>query len=212
MTDPTDPSPTDPSPTDPPAVPLPMFPLGMVLFPYMPLAVHVFEPRYRALVRDCLRDRREFGVVLIERGSEVGGGDQRFSVGTVAHITETSEYRDGRWDVLGKGTRRVRVATWLPDDPYPLALTVERPDQGDDDIDPDALAEADQAVRRALALLSELGEVGRAPATYGLNPEPRLAVWQLAVIAPVSAIDQQRILEVDDANQRLRMLTQLAAD
>src|SRR5439155_458702 len=64
--------------------PLPMFPLGTVLFPFVVLPLHVFEPRYRALTRDCLAGSGEFGVVLIERGLEVGGGDERFPVGTVA--------------------------------------------------------------------------------------------------------------------------------
>ena len=61
-----------------------MFPLGNVLFPHAQLPLHVFEPRYRALAETCLAGDGEFGVVLIERGSEVGGGDTRFSIGTVA--------------------------------------------------------------------------------------------------------------------------------
>ena len=63
-----------------------MFPLGNVLFPHAQLPLHVFEPRYRALAETCLAGDGEFGVVLIERGSEVGGGDTRFSIGTVARI------------------------------------------------------------------------------------------------------------------------------
>ncbi len=63
---------------------LPMFPLSAVLFPYASMPLHVFEPRYRALMRDCLAGDPRFGVVLIERGSEVGGGDQRSSRGRAA--------------------------------------------------------------------------------------------------------------------------------
>ena len=71
-----------------------MFPLGTVLFPYATLPLHVFEPRYRVLVHDCLAsDAPEFGVVLIERGSEVGGGDVRFRTGTVARLVEAAEQR-----------------------------------------------------------------------------------------------------------------------
>ena len=70
---------------------LAMFPLGSVLLPGMPLALRVFEPRYVELLSTVLGDTdREFGVVLIERGSEVGGGDVRFGAGTVARI-ETVE-------------------------------------------------------------------------------------------------------------------------
>jgi len=74
-----------------------MFPLGMVLLPTMVVPIHVFEPRYRKMAGDCLAGDREFGVVLIERGSEVGGGDVRTDVGTVARIIEAQEFPDGRW-------------------------------------------------------------------------------------------------------------------
>src|SRR5215218_5003894 len=103
-----------------------MFPLGTVLFPGMPLTLHVFEPRYRALMAACVAgaDRGEppeFGVVLIERGTEVGGGDQRFGIGTVARLTQVAKLPDGRYATLALGTRRVAVRSWLPDDPYPRA-------------------------------------------------------------------------------------------
>ena len=100
---------------------LPMFPLGMVLFPSLFLPLHVFEPRYRVLARHCMDGNREFGVVLIERGSEVGGNDVRTSVGTVAQIVDATELDDGRWVLGTVGTRRVRVHEWLTDDPYPRA-------------------------------------------------------------------------------------------
>ena len=88
---------------------LPMFPLGTVLLPHMLLPLHIFEPRYRALIHDVLDGDREFGVTLIERGHEVGGGDRRADVGTVAHVEEAEELDDGRWVVLAAGTRRIRV-------------------------------------------------------------------------------------------------------
>ena len=68
---------------------LPMFPLGSVLFPNMPLRLRVFEERYLIMLSEMLKhERGEFGVVLIERGHEVGGGEHRFDVGTTAEITE----------------------------------------------------------------------------------------------------------------------------
>src|SRR5947207_15568149 len=111
-----------------PTFELPMFPLGAVLFPHLVLPLHVFEPRYRQLTLDCLAGDREFGVVLIERGHEVGGGDERFAQGTVAHILEAAEFEDGRWALVTVGTRRIRVREWLPDDPYPQALVQDAPD------------------------------------------------------------------------------------
>ncbi|HUF84321.1 MAG TPA: LON peptidase substrate-binding domain-containing protein [Acidimicrobiia bacterium] len=100
---------------------LPMFPLGSVLFPHALLPLHVFETRYRALTEACLAGDGEFGVVLIERGSEVGGGDTRFTVGTVARILEAGRLPDGRYVLAAVGTRRLRVRRWLPEEPYPQA-------------------------------------------------------------------------------------------
>ena len=60
--------------------------------------------------------------MLIERGQEVGGGDVRFGMGTVARIVQTAELPDGRWLLDAVGTERIHVTEWLPDDPYPLAM------------------------------------------------------------------------------------------
>ena len=92
-----------------PGTRLSMFPLSAVLFPHASLPLHVFEPRYKALMRDCLAGDRRFGVVLIERGSEVGGGDQRSALGTRGLITRAAELADGRWllDVRGEAVVEV---------------------------------------------------------------------------------------------------------
>ena len=90
---------------------LPMFPLGTVVFPGERLPLRVFEPRYRQLVLDCLAaDSPVFGTTLIERGSEVGGGDERASVGTVM-VLRAVEPIDGRGRRRGRargGPRHVR--------------------------------------------------------------------------------------------------------
>ena len=122
-----------------------MFPLGTVLLPFAHLPLHIFEPRYRALVKDVLAGEGEFGVVLIERGHEVGGGDVRFRVGTVARIVQSAELPDGRWLVDAVGTERFRIAEWLPEDPYPQAL-VEALDDEPPEVGPGV--EAEVAERR----------------------------------------------------------------
>ncbi len=108
-----------------------MFPLSTLLYPHAQMPLHIFEPRYRALIHDCLAEDGEFGVVLIDRGSEVGGDDERFAMGTVAAITQASPLPDGRWVLMTQGTDRLRVAQWLEPDPYPLAM-VERLDTASD--------------------------------------------------------------------------------
>ena len=197
--------------SSPVLTPLPMFPLGTVLFPHAALSLHVFEPRYRALTHDVLRTGQEFGVVLIERGSEVGGGDSRFGVGTVARVTEATELPDGRWVLMTVGSRRIRIATWLPDDPYPVALVEDVPEPPLDDRGAVVLDDAADAVRRALMLKAELGE-GAAPARFELDADPAVAAYQLAAMAPLGPVDHQRLLETVDPGERLRLLVALASE
>ena len=191
--------------------PLPMFPLGNVLFPFAVTSLHIFEPRYRALAKDCTKGNGEFGIVLIERGHEVGGGDMRFKVGTAAKIVESLELPDGRWLIAARGMRRLRVETWLPDDPYPMALIQELPETPLEDADRELVTLAERAVRRALAYKAELDEPA-APATVELDDEPTILALQLAAIAPVGPLDRQLLLEEDDARVRVQRLIELVDD
>jgi Lon protease-like protein len=190
---------------------LPMFPLGSVLFPSVFLPLHVFEPRYRALVRQCLDGDHEFGVVLIERGSEVGGDDVRTSVGTVARIVEASELEDGRWVLGTVGTRRIRVQEWLPDDPFPRA-DIEDWDDVEASVDAqDAYTTVMSRLRRVLALKAELAEPA-VDATIELSDEPGLGSLQAAAVAPIGPADQQRLLQADGPDERLRLLDILLSE
>ncbi|HEU5150476.1 MAG TPA: LON peptidase substrate-binding domain-containing protein [Iamia sp.] len=183
---------------------MPMFPLGTVLVPSMVLPLHVFEERYRALVRDCLAGTPEFGVVLISRGSEVGGGDVRTDVGTVARMVEAAEMPDGRFALRCVGTRRVRVERWLEDDPYPRAEVADWPDEPDGDAEEatTARARALARLRRALALQAELGEPAP-PATVTVDDDPATASHQIAALAPVGPLDRQNLLAVPGTVGRL---------
>jgi len=189
-------------------VPLPMFPLGTVLVPTAGLPLHVFEPRYRALVNDCLAGDREFGVVLIERGSEVGGNDVRTSVGTVARIVEAAELPDGRWAIGAVGVRRVQVLRWLPEEPYPRADVEDWPDPEPGPEHRDALDDAVARLRRCLALAAEAGDPG-APATIELADDPVLAGYQASAVAPLGPLDQQRLLAAPTPDARVELLSTL---
>lgn len=191
-----------------------MFPLGTVLFPGALLPLHVFEPRYRAMVRDCVAADHEFGVVLIERGSEVGGGDIRSMVGTIARIVQLAETPDGRYALVAAGARRLRVKVWLPDDPYPVAEVEDWPD---DEADPDGdelhdlLDATVSRLRRLLALASEVGD--QVPsATSELSVDPVLASYHAAALAPVGPADGQRLLETAGVRERLTLLGELLED
>jgi hypothetical protein len=107
-----------------------MFPLETALLPGEELPLRIFEPRYAALVQDTLdRDDKSFGVVLIARGREVGGGDDRHDVGVRARIAAFEDYGDGKYRLRCPLTERIRVREWLPDDPYPRAVVESWPDE-----------------------------------------------------------------------------------
>ncbi len=187
-----------------------MFPLGTVLLPHAPIALHVFEDRYRALVRDCLAGDGTFGVVLISRGSEVGGGDQRVGLGTVARIEVAQSLDDGRWGLVASGTHRIRIQSWMADDPYPRAL-VEHVDEAPWDPDHGALASARAEVTRARVLLSEMGEDTNADLTE-VDDRADVELWRLCAAAPLGVADQQRLLEAADHATRLDLLRRLCGE
>ena len=184
--------------------PVAMFPLSTVLLPGDELPLQVFEPRYRVMLDDCLRSEApEFGVVLIARGSEVGGGEVRTDAGTMARIARMGALPGDRIGLLARGTQRLRVQRWLPDDPYPRADVVvldDPPATGGAVLD-----EARAAVRRVEALLSELGET-----TASAGTEPDGDEWQLVRRLPLGPLDRQRVLTAEDGPARLALVAELA--
>ena len=191
------------------AVPLPMFPLGMVALPGSMVPLHIFEPRYRQLAQDLARGDGRFGIVLIERGSEVGGGEVRTAVGTRMRVSESAEFEDGRWAIMAVGEERIRVVTWLPDDPYPVALVETPPPGPPPATESNALSE--QAVRRVLGLAAQLGyDVPELDDI--LVGDPATRQWQLAGLTPCGPVDRQRILAEDDAERRAEVIAAVALD
>ncbi len=196
-----------------------MFPLGSVLLPGAVLPLHVFEPRYRALVRDCLEaPDHEFGVVLIARGSEVGGGDARLDVGTVARMVQVAELEDGRYAVVCVGTRRIRVNAWLPDDPYPLADVDDWPDDWTLQEDADAarslldrIGATLARVRRASAMAAELGD-SVPDASVEIADDPVVASYHLVALAPIGSADTHRLLSAPGPESRVDALHAMLDD
>jgi Lon protease-like protein len=173
---------------------MPMFPLGSVLFPGMPLALRVFEERYLKMMGAILDDDvPQFGVVLIERGPEVGGGERRFGLGTLAEVLEIAA-PDGPLAVVAKGTTRFRVTSWLDDDPYPMAeievldpLTVEEGAT-------DQLAQTETIVRDTLEYLESITDSLAWSSDIDLSEDLEEKLWQLAGIAPLGPLDHQDFL------------------
>ena len=179
---------------------MPMFPLGSVLLPAMPLPLRIFEPRYLKLLGDLVASEKpEFGVVLIERGKEVGGGEKRMSIGTIAFVTEIGTTQE----FLGLesyGSQRFRVNAWLPDDPYPLADIELLPDLIWDDSLLPAKAHLETKVRQLLAFVSEFGNL-QFGADIEFSEDPMEACWQMAGVLPVGPLDQIDLLSSQSADQ-----------
>ncbi len=192
---------------------LPMFPLGTPLVPGALLPLQIFEPRYQLMMSDVLAaSEPEFGVVLIERGHEVGGGDIRSMVGTVARIVDNQLLADGRRLVIALGTRRIRVDEWLADGEYPMALVSDWPDV------PHEVIEAAEFVRvydyliEVSRLVERLG--GSIPRfdSVELSVDPTFASFQLVALAPIGPADRQRMLQCDGPVRRLELLTESLGD
>jgi Lon protease-like protein len=187
----------------------PMFPLGTVLFPSMPAVLRIFEERYLAMLAAVLREEpSEFGIVLIERGVEVGGGDQRFGVGTFARITQLMQ-GEGFVGLVAEGAQRFEVERWLPDDPYPRAEVRVLPDLEWNESFRPLLEETERVVRRVLAQASEFTEQ-RWSADVELVDDPVSSAWQLAGIAPLGELDQVALLRADGVQALLADVQRLA--
>src|ERR1700744_6020554 len=101
---------------------LPLFPLGAVLYPGMLLPLHIFEERYRQLVRDLLDgpQLRRFGVIAIRKGREtgIGGVQSLYEIGCTATLRRVDQHEDGRFDIVTVGTQRFRLLTLGQTRPY----------------------------------------------------------------------------------------------
>nr|WP_240505284.1 LON peptidase substrate-binding domain-containing protein [Nocardia mangyaensis] len=200
-------------------VQIPMFPLGAVLLPGEPLSLQIFEPRYVALVEDCLDGSREpeFGVVLIERGHEVGGGEVRTDIGVVARIIDVVELSGSRFRLRCVGTDRIRVDEWLPDAPYPRADTRIWPDEiGADDADlVDDLRKRADRLHTLTAQLARRSGIHRPPPSASLEnlaDDPTVRSYELAARLPIGPTDRQAALAAPDPRARLASLVTAVDD
>ncbi len=187
-----------------------MFPLGMVMFPFTAVPLRVFEPRYQTLLENVLSGDRKFGITLIERGAEVGGGDDRFGVGTLVRVSGVADLEDGHKAVVVAGLERINVVKWLEDDPHPWAEVIPAPDEQADDAE-DLLEEARRQLERVMALASELG-ADTAEVDLEVSDDPLIGSFQIAALSPVTALDAQKLLEAANARERLELAIGFLSD
>lgn len=187
-----------------------MFPLSRPLMPGMPLPLRLFEPRYLAMLEAVLvREPADFGVVLIERGTEAGGGETRFDIGTMARVAQVAPDGD-TFVLIAHGSSRFTVDRWLPDDPFPQAEVQLVPDLvWDDELDV-ALFAAEDAIRSDLVRASELVDLEWSPDTP-LGEDPIERSWQLAGISLLGELDQLELLRATSVGQLLEQTVEASA-
>jgi len=193
---------------------LAMFPLQSAFLPGEDLPLQIFEPRYAELVRDCMRDNNpRFGAVLISQGREVGGGDVRCDVGTVARITECVEVADsGRFMLRCRTSERIKVCEWLPDDPYPRAIVQAWPDEPGE---PVSAGQVEKLEDRVMALFERIAAARDFPlperevllGTGADIVDRGERLYALASRVPIGPADRYSVLAAPTAAERLAALS-----
>jgi len=181
------------------------------MLPGEELPLRIFEPRYSALVADCLAmDDPAFGVVLIEAGREVGGGDSRNDVGTLAHITEVADFGDGRYRLNCVMAERIRVLEWQPDNPYPRAAVEVWPDEPGESVAADDIRDVED---RMVALFERIAssqgaDVNTRDIVAGADAAPDAAMWLYALTArlPMGQADRYAVLAAPTVAARVSAL------
>jgi Lon protease-like protein len=154
--------------------------------------------------------------VLIERGNEVGGGDTRTHVGCTAVVRAAEELAEGQLAVIAVGSERIRVDSWLPDDPHPRALVRVWPDEDTADhpgtatIGTDLVTLADEALDLARDAAELTGT--RLPEEVALSSDPERRVYELATLTPLGALDRLRVLSTPSLGERIAVLSDLVME
>lgn len=188
-----------------------MFPLGSTVFPNQVVPLHVFEPRYRMMLSHLVDDdsgvelpfgRGTFGIALIDRGHEVGGGDSRSMVGCRVDVLQAEEFEDGRWGVVVAGVERIEVIEWLDDDPYPRAMVKPRTviDNGGG-----SLAAIEATLTELIAAIAEQSGAD-APEDLSFSADPHQHLDQMSALAPLTDFDRQAILSAATTSEQIELL------
>ncbi len=181
---------------------LALFPLNTVLFPGMPLPLHVFEERYKLMIGRCVDEQRPFGIVLIRSGAEVGAPAVPCAVGTTARIASLKRLENGRMNLMAVGQGRFRIVEVVREEPYLVARVVDHHDGAPE---PDARATALSVhadlqiyLRDLFTLLDQPPEELEIP-----TESERLSLFAAAVLQ-IPMPERQQLLEMTSVVERLR--------
>jgi uncharacterized protein len=194
--------------------PLPLFPLGTVLYPGLLLPLHIFEERYRQLVRDLLAGSEpgQFGVIAIRKGRETGvdGVSALHEIGCIAALRQVREHSDGRFDLVTAGTQRFRLVSLEHGRPYLQGVVdLLAEDTGDEAAAGAAAGDVQRAFRDYLVTLAARG-TGEVTIPE-LPDEPIALSYLVAASMVVDLPDRQALLAEPDALCRLQAERELLA-
>jgi Lon protease-like protein len=179
-----------------------LFPLDTVLFPFASVRLHVFEDRYRQLVRDCLALDRPFGIVLIRRGPSAGGVSEPYLVGTAARIQKVHTYDDGRMDIHVLGDGRFRIRAFDDSQPYLVGKVepvIEHSVREG--------AESDWLIEQARDIFESYIQQKFARQDFAVQvvfpPDPLSLSFTIANFLEMENLEKQRMLETTDTIERI---------
>lgn len=188
---------------------LPLFPLNTVLFPGMPLPLHIFEARYKQMIGECLERDRLFGVVLIQNGSEsLGPLAEPHTVGCTARIMEVEPLEEGRMQITTVGERRFRIHSLIYDLPYLVGMVEFHPMvvESPEELIP-AAHKLTPKVRQYINLLKQIEAVDLDPDNL---PQDPLMLGHLApVLLQMPPIEKQDLLISESALELLLSTNQI---
>jgi uncharacterized protein len=184
------------------AIEVPLFPLGAVLFPHMPMSLHIFEERYRTMMRDCRAASTTFGIVAIREGREVGAGAVPYEVGTLAQLDDIEELEDGRYNLKVVGASRFHIDGLSHHRAYLVGAVHYLLDTPAPAHDTERLASTVTAAFRVYA--TQLRGIGQEDSIEVEFPsDPELLSYLVAAALQVETSQRQRLLEIDDTAERL---------
>ena len=182
----------------------PLFPLSTVLYPGGTLALRIFEPRYLAMVRDCSRDGRPFGVTLLLRGRESGETASALAIGTLAQIVDFYTMPDGLLGIRCNGTQRFHVDhAHARHDGLMIGRLALWPEEPRLPLPPEYFLLA----RLAQGLVENLIEGAPEPTKAELDDASWVS-FRLAELLPFALGEKQQLLELTDARERLQRIVE----
>ncbi|MBN1202733.1 MAG: LON peptidase substrate-binding domain-containing protein [Anaerolineae bacterium] len=183
---------------------LPLFPLHTVLFPGIPINLHIFEPRYKQMINLCVDTEQPFGVVLIQQGEEaLGPLAEPHSIGCTAQIADVEYLDDGRINVLAIGMDRFRICSLSYDQPYLVGQVELLPLAAEN---AHSLAQAGQRLRpwveRYLSILSQIADDADVDTSH-LPNDPAALAYLAAAVVQIPTPQKQTLLATGQATSLL---------